>query len=168
MIPISITLPISEEFKKIIEIPITLQIPTVILLSIIFRGKIVYKALNIYLFLGLFIIPIFHQGGSTGYLLSSNFGYLIGLYPLIRIIDNLNRTNNLSMIEFIKNGFKAICYLHIIGIIYSFFLMIYYREFDIFLYNLGYFSLGKIGFHLLILLPISLIIKPIKILKNSK
>ena len=44
----------------------------------------------------------------------------------------------------------------------------YGAAFNIFLYNLGKYSVGKIGYHCLILLPLSLLIKPIKRLKNSK
>ena len=48
--------------------------------------------------MGLFILPVFHQGGSLGYLLTPNFGYLLGLYPLIKIIDNLNNRNKIIII----------------------------------------------------------------------
>ena len=44
----------------------------------------------------------------------------------------------------------------------------YGEAFNIFLYNLGKYSVGKIGYHFLILVPLLLIIKPIKSLKHSK
>ena len=44
----------------------------------------------------------------------------------------------------------------------------YGAAFNIFLYNLGKYSVGKIGYHLLMLLPLSLLIKPIERLKNIK
>ena len=39
---------------------------------------------------------------------------------------------------------------------------------EVILYNLGKFSLGKIGFHLIMLFPLILLIKPIKYLKYNK
>ena len=118
--------------------------------------------------MGLFIFPIFHQGGSIGYLLTPNFGYLLGLYPLIKIIDNLNTRNKLNVRSYLKNGFIAIIAMHLTGIFYNFVQIILYSQFNLFLYNLGKYSLGKIGYHFLMLFPLLLLIKPIERLKRSK
>ena len=168
MIPVFITLPITDKFKNSIEIPITLQIPTVILLTLLFKRKVVFTSLTIYLLLGLFVAPIFHEGGSLGYLLTPNFGYLLGIYPLIRIIDNLNDNNKLSIHEFIKKSILAICFLHITGLIYTFILNLSYDNLDRFLYIFGSYSIGKIGYHILMLLPIALIIRPLIYIRNRK
>ena len=150
------------------EIPITWQIPTIILLTLIFHKKVVFRAFSIYIILGVFIFPVFHQGGSIGYMLTPNFGYLLGLYPLIRIIDNLNNRNKLKVSNFLKNGFIAIVAMHLTGIFYNFIQTIFYSQFNIFLYNLGKYSLGKIGYDFLMLFPLLLLIKPIERLKRSK
>jgi len=89
-------------------------------------------------------------------------------YPLIKIIDNLNTRNKINVRNFIKNGFIAIVTMHLTGIFYNFLQFILYGQFNIFFYNLGKYSLGKIGYHFLMLLPILLLIKPIKRLKYSK
>ncbi len=161
MIPVFVSIKESNKLFQSLEIPITWQIPTIILLSLIFKRKVVYIAFSIYLFLGLFIIPIFHQGGSLGYLLTPNFGYLIGIYPLIKIIDKLNTNNKILISEFLKSGILALTAMHITGILYSFLLMLFYNKLSNFLYNLSSYSLGKIGFHFLMLIPLSLLIKPI-------
>jgi len=88
-------------------LPITWQIPAIILLTLIFHKKVVFRAFSIYIFLGLFILPVFHQGGSLGYLLTPNFGYLLGLYPLIKIINNLNNRNKINVGNFLKNGYTV-------------------------------------------------------------
>ena len=167
---ISIYLPLTLIGKSInsFEIPITWQIPTVILLTLIFNRKVVLMAFSIYIILGLFILPVFHEGGSIGYLLTPNFGYLLGTYPLIKIIDNLNKRNNIDFGNFLINGFIAICALHLTGIFYNFIQILFFSQFNIFLYNLGKYSLGKIGYHFLMLFPLLLIIKPIKHFKKSK
>ena len=87
MLPVYIQLPFLNESRNSLEVPITWQIPTIILITLIFHKKVVFRAFTIYIIIGLFISPVFHQGGSIGYLLTPNFGYLLGTYPLIKIID---------------------------------------------------------------------------------
>ena len=168
MLPVYIPLPFVDESNNTFEMPITWQIPTIILLTLIFHKKVVFRAFSIYIILGLFIVPVFHQGGSIGYLLTPNFGYLLGLYPLIKIIDNLNTKNKIYVGNFLKNGFIAICAMHVTGIFYNLLQVIFYSQFNMFLYNLGKYSVGKIGYHFLTLFPLLLLIKPIKSLKHSK
>ena len=168
MLPVYIPLPFIYKSSNNLQLPITWQIPTIILLTIIFHKKVVFRALSVYLILGLFIFPVFHQGGSIGYLLTPNFGYLLGLYPLIIIIDNLNTRNKLNVGNFLKNGFIAICAMHFTGIFYNLLQVIFFSQFNIFLYNLGKYSFGKIGYHLLMLFPLLLFIKPIGRFKHNK
>ncbi len=168
MLHVYIPLPFLNKPNNSIEIPITWQIPTIILLTLIFNKKVVFRAFSIYIILGLFILPVFHQGGSLGYLLTPNFGYLLGLYPLIKIIDNLNNRNKINIRDFLKKGFIAIGAMHLTGIFYNFIQTISYSQYNLFLYNLGKYSLGKIGYHFLMLFPLLLLIKPIERLKRSK
>ena len=168
MLPVYIPIPFIDKSSNSIEMPITWQIPTIILLTLIFNKKVVFTAFSIYIILGLFIIPVFHNGGSIGFLLTPNFGYLLGLFPLIKIIDNLNTRNKINVGYFLKNGFLAICAMHVTGIFYNLLQVIIYSQFNIFLYNLGKYSVGKIGYHLLMLFPLLLLIKPIERLKRSK
>jgi len=167
MLPVYIPLPFIYKSTNNFELPITWQIPTIILLTIIFHKRVVFIAFSIYIILGLFIFPVFPKGGSIGYLLTPNFGYLLGLYPLIKIIDNLNK-RKIKIGDFLKNGFLAIGAMHLTGIFYNLFQVIFYSQFNIFLYNLGKYSVGKIGYHFLTLFPLLLLIKPIKSLKHSK
>jgi len=168
MLPVYIPLQFIDKTSNGFELPITWQIPTIILLTLMFHKKVVFTAFSIYIILGLFISPVFHQGGSIGYLLTPNFGYLLGAYPLIKIIDNLNTRNKINVGNFLKKGIIAIGAMHLIGIFYNFIQVIFYSEFNIFLYNLGKYSVGKIGYHFLILFPLLLLIRPIERLKRSK
>ena len=169
MIPVFITIPITNKVLEIVDIPITWQIPSVILITLVFRGKIVFKAFSIYLLLGIFFIPIFHHGGSLGYILTPNFGYLLGIYPLIKIIDDLNKDNKIiTLYKFIKYGIIGITFMHIIGITYSSIQMIYFKRYDYLLYSISNYSLGKYGYHLLMLTPISLLLSPINNFRYQK
>ena len=116
MIPVYITIPFVEQSIINLEMPITWQIPTIILLTLIFNRKVVITAFTIYITIGLFVTPVFHQGGSLGYMLTPNFGYLIGTYPLIKIIGNLNIKSKLTTSNFLKNGLLAIFAMHITGL----------------------------------------------------
>ena len=168
MLPVYIPLPFMDKSNTNFELPITWQIPTIIFLTLIFQKKVVFRAFSIYIILGLFISPVFHEGGSIGYLLTPNFGYLIGVYPLIKIIDNLNNRNEINVGNFLIHGFIGIGAMHLIGIFYNFIQIIFHSQFNLFLYNLGKYSLGKIGYHFLMLFPLLLLIKPIERLKRSK
>ena len=168
MLPVYVPLPFLDKSSNTFEMPITWQIPTVILLTLIFHKRVVFRAFSIYMVVGVFIFPVFHQGGSIGYLLTPNFGYLLGIYPLINIINNLNTRNKINVVNFLKNGFMAIGAMHLTGIFYNFIQVIIYDKFNLFLYNLGKYSIGKIGYHFLMLLPLLLLIKPIKHIKYSK
>ena len=168
MLPVYIQLPFIDKNSITLDMPITWQIPTIILLTLIFKRKVVFRAFTIYLILGLFVSPVFHQGGSIGYLLTPNFGYLLGTYPLIKIIDNVNKSNKVDIRNFLINGTLAIIAMHLTGIFYNFIQILLYSQFNLFLYNLGKYSLGKIGFHFLMLFPLLLLIKPIEHLKRKK
>ena len=167
MLPVYIPLQFFDISINNIDIPITWQVPTIILLTLIFNKQVVYRAFSIYIILGLFVIPAFHQGGSVGYLLTPNFGYLLGIYPLVRIIDILNTIDKIYFGNFFKYGFLGIVSMHLTGIFYNLIQSMSYGQFNIFLYNLGKYSTGKIGYHFLMLFPLFLVIKPIKRLKIS-
>ena len=168
MLPVYIPLPFIDKSNNSFEMPITWQIPTIILLTLIFQKKVVLRAFSIYIILGLFLFPVFYQGGSIGYLLTPNFGFLLGVYPLIKIIDNLDKKNKINIEDFLKKGFLAIISLHLTGIFYNFIQIIFNNHFNFFLYNVGKYSIGKIGYHLIMFIPLILFIKPINYLKNNK
>ena len=91
MIPINIPIPSIENIYRIVEIPINYQIPTIIFLTLIFSGEFIKRVYAIYIFIGLFFLPIFFDGGSIGYLMTPNFGYLFGIFALINFIDDTHK-----------------------------------------------------------------------------
>ena len=160
-IPVYISIPFTNRDIPTFEIPISWQIPSIIVITLIFNGEIVIKAFSIYLLLGLFFLPVFHNGGSIGYLLTPNFGYLLGIYPLIKVIDTFKKKyyHKIQFYDFLKYGVLGICIMHITGIIYNSIQILYFKQLDTLLYNISRYSLGKIGYHLLMLTPITLLIK---------
>ncbi len=165
-IPVFFSIPFTYKLNGTFEIPITWQLPSIVIITLIFNAKIVLKAFSIYLIIGLFFIPVFDQGGSLGYLLTPNFGYLLGMYPLIKIIDNLNKRNQtIKYYDLLKYEILGISSMHMIGIVYNCILFLYFKQSEILLYNISKYSLGKFGYHLLMLTPINLLFK---IFNNNK
>jgi len=159
-LPVFISLPFTNNLSQTFQMPITWQLPSIMIITIIFKSKIVIKAFSIYLIIGLFFIPVFHQGGSLGYLLIPNFGYLLGMYPLIKIIDYLNKIKHkISYYNLLKKGIMAICSMHLVGIIYNSIQILYFRQTDTLLYNISKYSLGSFGYHLFIVTILTLWIK---------
>ncbi len=159
-IPVFISIPFTNQQLQTFDVPISWQVPSVILLTLFFCGDVVMIAFSIYLLIGIFFLPVFHNGGSLGYLLTPNFGYLLGIYPLIHIIDKLNKLNHkIFYYDLIKYGILGISSMHIIGTIYNFIQILYFKQSEILLYNISRYTLGKFGYHLLMLTPITLLIK---------
>ena len=159
-IPVFISIPFTNQFLQTFDIPISWQVPSIILITLIFSGDVVIMAFSIYLIIGLFFLPVFHNGGSIGYLLTPNFGYLLGIYPLINIIDILHKLNHkISYYDLLRYGIFGISSMHIIGTIYCCIQILYLKQSDILIYNISRYSLSKFGYHLLMLTPITLFIK---------
>ena len=165
MIPMNIPIPSIEDIYKIIEIPINYQIPTVAVLTLIFKGEFLRNVYAIYLLIGLFFLPVFFDGGSLGYLLTPNFGYLIGIFPFINIINILNKKINLSFKTFIKYSLAALFTVHLIGVLYLTILLLLFNEPSLIFYNIGLFTLNKIPFQVISLIPIYFGINQINKLK---
>jgi len=166
MIPINIPLPSKENIYKIVEIPINYQIPTVIFLTLIFSGEFIRNMYAIYIFVGLFFFPVLFDGGSLGYLITPNFGYLIGVFPLINIINILHKKNNVSFFTYIKYTFAGLIIMHFTGILYLTIKLLIFNKSDLILYNIGLFSVNKIPFQLISLIPVYLAINIIKKIKK--
>ena len=166
MVPINIPLPSIENIYRIIEIPINYQIPTVVLLTLIFSGEFLRKIYAIYIFIGLFLMPVFFDGGSLGYLITPNFGYLIGIFPLISIINILNKKNNLSFIQFIKYSFMGLIIMHFTGILYLTIQLLIFNKPNLLPYNIGLFTLNKMPFQIISLIPVYLIINLLNKIKS--
>ena len=166
MIPINIPIPSIEKIYRIVEIPINYQITTIIFLTLIFSGKFLLKVYSFYILIGLFFLPVFFDGGSLGYLITPNFGYLIGIFPLIIIINILNKRNNLTFVKFMKYSLMGLITMHVTGILYLAFQLLIFNKQDLLLYNIGLFTLNKMPYQIISLIPVYLSINLIKKLYN--
>tara|TARA_B100000575_G_scaffold271321_1_gene252508 strand:- start:255 stop:824 length:570 start_codon:yes stop_codon:yes gene_type:complete len=168
MIPIKIPIPSIENIYRVVEVPINYQIPAVVLLTLICSGEFLKTVYFFYIFIGLFFLPIFFDGGSLGYLMIPNIGYLFGILPLISVINILNKKNNLSFIKYMKYSLVGLMIMHFTGISYLTFQLLIFNKPNLIPYNIGLFSLNKIPFQIISLIPIYLIINLINNLKIKK
>ena len=58
MLPVYIPIPFIYKSSNNFELPITWQIPAIILLTLIFHKKVVFRAFSLYIILGLSLIHI--------------------------------------------------------------------------------------------------------------
>jgi biotin transport system substrate-specific component len=75
---------------------ITLQVPALLLTALVCGHRSATLAAVAYLSVGLFQLPVFHDGGGTGYLLDPGFGYLAGFLPAAWITGKLARQQGMD------------------------------------------------------------------------
>ena len=119
MIPSSIILPQRDLTLSIIQLQSTWQISGLFLTSLICGPQIGTVSAISYIIIGLFYLPVFHGGGSIGYILTPEFGYLLGFIPSAFICGLLaNIKSKANFINFTLYTSFSLIILHSSGIIY--------------------------------------------------
>ena len=119
MIPSSIILPQKDLSLSIIPLNINWQIQGLLLTSLLCGAQVGTICSISYLIIGLFYLPVFHGGGSVGYILTPEFGYLLGFIPAAWICGFLaDRNSQANLISYSFYSFLSLCILHFTGIIY--------------------------------------------------
>ncbi len=72
-------------------LPITRQVPALLVAALVCGPRSGMLAAVAYLSLGLFQLPVFQGGGGTAYLLDPGFGYLAGFIPAAWLSGKLGR-----------------------------------------------------------------------------
>ena len=165
LIPFYISISSNGKFLTIVDLPVNWQIPIILILTILFSDDILLKSHTIYLTLGLFFLPLFYDGGSLGYILTPNFGYLLGFYPMIIYINKLKSKNIIRLFRFIFCGINSILLLHLVGIIYLVIQLIIFSKLELGLYLISKYSFANLPFQMLMLFPCSLLLICLKKIK---
>ena len=119
MIPSSIIFPQEDLSFSISPLNSNWQIQGVLLTSLLCGPQIGTISAISYLIIGLFYLPVFHGGGSVGYILTHEFGYLLGFIPAAWICGFLAKQNTkANLINYSRFTILSLCVVHIIGIIY--------------------------------------------------
>ena len=119
MIPSAIILPQRDLSISIIQLQSTWQIQGLLLSSLLCGAQIGTICALTYIFVGLFYLPIFHGGGSIGYILTPDFGYILGFIPSAYICGLLAKSKSkANLINYTIYTLISIFILHFTGIIY--------------------------------------------------
>jgi biotin transport system substrate-specific component len=122
MIPSSIILPQQDLSLSIIPLNSNWQIQGVLMTALLCGPQIGIICAISYLIIGLFYFPVFHGGGSVGYILTHEFGYLLGFIPAAWTCGYLSKIKrNPNLINYSLYTFLALCILHLTGILYLIF-----------------------------------------------
>ena len=119
MIPSSIIYPQEDLSLSIIPLQSNWQIQGVLLTSLLCGPQVGTISAISYLIIGLFYLPVFHGGGSVGYILTHEFGYLLGFIPAAWLCGLLaKKDTKANLINYSFYTGMSLCVVHIIGIIY--------------------------------------------------
>ena len=119
MIPSSIITPQHDLSLSNIPLHSNWQIQGLLLTSLLCGPEIGTISAISYLIIGLFYLPVFHGGGSVGYILTHEFGYLLGFIPAAWTCGFLAKnTSKANLINYSSYTAISLCIVHIIGIIY--------------------------------------------------
>jgi len=165
LVPFYISIPSNGTIFTIVDLPVNWQIPTILILTILFSDKILIKSHTIYLTIGLFFLPLFYDGGSLGYILTPNFGFLLGIYPMIIYINKLKSKNEITIFNFILYGIISLLILHLTGIIYLIIQLLIFSRIDLILYTIGKYSFSKLPYQIFMLFPCTLLLISLKKIK---
>jgi biotin transport system substrate-specific component len=75
---------------------ITMQVPALLLTALVCGHRAAVLAAVAYLSIGLFQLPVFHEGGGVSYLLDPGFGYLAGFLPAAWLTGKISRQPGLE------------------------------------------------------------------------
>ena len=110
-------LPQQDLSTSIIPLNSNWQIPGLLMTSLLCGPQIGIVSAITYIIIGLFYLPVFHGGGSVGYILTPEFGYLIGFIPAALICGFLSkRKSKANLINYSFYTFLSLLVLHFIGI----------------------------------------------------
>ena len=118
MIPSAILLPRFDLIPNILTLNSSWQIPALLICSLVCGPKTGIITAIAYLTIGLFYLPIFHGGGSIGYLLTPDFGYLAGFIPAAFVSGSLNqRVKKDTLIYTTGSALSGLIAIHVSGIL---------------------------------------------------
>ena len=117
-------------------VPLSLQLPFVILCGMLLDRKSGILCALVYLIMGLLGLPVFSAGGGISYILQPTFGYIIGFIPCAFIVSTLSNKKNCTSRRYLFSAIAGAFTVHIIGLVYFLALSRFYLNAEIDLYAL--------------------------------
>ncbi len=98
LVSAALPLPTTTGTLQLLPLPMTLQVPALLLCAMVCGPRSALLAAIAYLSLGLFQLPVFQGGGGVGYVLDPGFGYLVGFAPAGWLCGRLARQNGMDQL----------------------------------------------------------------------
>lgn len=98
-------------------VPITLQMPMILLTALLLGSKLSVTATTVYLLVGLIGVPVFAGGGGLGSLISPSFGFVIGFIPAA-FIAGFGAKKDIPFYQVLIYTYLALVIVFIFGAIY--------------------------------------------------
>lgn len=96
LIQAAVPWPAQADPWAVAPLPITLQVPALLLTALVCGPRSAMLASVGYLSLGLWQLPVFHGGGGAAYLLDPGFGFLAGFVPAAWLSGKLARQSGMN------------------------------------------------------------------------
>tara|TARA_B100001250_G_C19674070_1_gene732826 strand:+ start:185 stop:769 length:585 start_codon:yes stop_codon:yes gene_type:complete len=161
----NIIIPQFDLTSQVIELPSSWQVPAVLINAIVFGPRPAVVAAVAYIIIGLFYLPVFHGGGSLGYLLVPEFGYLAGFIPAAWMTGNLiRRKEKNNLIQIIKAAIIGLFIIHLSGVINIFIGTVFSRWPNGILDLIYSYSIAPFPSQLILCTAIGLIAKALRII----
>ena len=114
--PSAILIPQLADPLSYLTLPSTWQVPAILICSLIGGSYSGVIAAVSYLIVGLFHMPIFHDGGNLEYVFNPGFVYLVGFIPTAWITGQIfEKANIKSFISCTFSAFVGLVLLHSFG-----------------------------------------------------
>lgn len=100
--------------KQVDYIP---QIPVIMFISGLLGKRYGTLSVLIYIFTGLFLVPVFALGGGLDYVLNFNFGYILGFVPAVYFSSRII-FEKITLLRLLLANLLGIFIIHFLGIFY--------------------------------------------------
>ena len=96
LVPAAVLLPTAEFPPRVLSLPSTWQVPALLLCGLVCGPRAGVMAAVAYITIGLVDLPVFHDGGGFGYVLTPAFGYLAGFVPAAWLTGRLAHQSGMN------------------------------------------------------------------------
>ena len=118
LVAAALPLPNLQGQLQLLPLPMTLQVPALLLTALVCGPRSAMLAAIAYLSLGLFQLPVFQGGGGLGYVLDPGFGYLVGFIPAGWLCGRLARQQGMDDLLYLYGAaFAGLMVLQLSGVL---------------------------------------------------
>lgn len=108
-------------------VPFTLQLLFTMMAGLLLGGKLGAISVSVYIFMGLFGLPVFAEGGGFAYVFKPSFGYIIGFAVASYVTGSIaNRVPYPSYKRLFAANFVGLGIVYLFGMVYYYFMSNFY------------------------------------------